>query len=95
MTACPAAGVPVQVPPAGFAYPMGTTVLPLEFVGRAMGRSISGSADPDTVVMGKLTADLRGAAAGDTITLIASSGAPTPFTIAAVVTTPCSAGPRC
>ncbi len=50
-----------------------------------MGRSISGLLTPNTLVMGKLTADLRGAAAGDTITLIASSGAATPFTIAAVV----------
>ncbi len=85
MTNVSRGGVAVQVPPAGFAYPMGTTVLPLEFVGRAMGRSISGLLTADTIVMGKLTAGLRSAAAGDTITLIASSGAPTSFTIAAVV----------
>jgi hypothetical protein len=75
----------VQAAPAGFAYPMGTTVLPLDMVARTMGRSISGLLSANTVVMGALTASLRGAAAGDSVTLIASSGAPTAFTVAAVV----------
>ncbi len=75
----------VQQAPAGFAYPMGTTVLPLDMVARTMGRSVSGQLSANTVVMGALTASLRGAAAGDTVTLIASSGAPTLFTIAAVL----------
>ena len=48
---------------------MGATVLPLDFVGRAMGRSISALLTPTTVVMGKLSADMRRAAAGDVVTL--------------------------
>jgi D-alanyl-D-alanine carboxypeptidase len=75
----------VQAAPAGFAYPMGTTVLPLDMVARTMGRSVSGKLSANTMVMGALTAGLRGAAAGDTVTLIASSGALTAFTIAAVL----------
>ena len=85
MTACPAAGSPVQVPPSGFAYPMGTTVSAARVRRTGHGALDLRPAHADRVVMGKLSADLRGAAAGDTITLIASSGAPTPFTIAAVV----------
>lgn len=75
----------VQVPPAGFAYPMGATVLPVDFVGRTMGRSVSGLLSAGDVVMGAMTAGLRGALAGDTITLTAGSGTPTVFTIAAVL----------
>jgi hypothetical protein len=85
MTSVTRGGAGVQVAPAGFAYPMGTTVLPLDFVGRAMGREVSALLTPTTVVMGKLSAGMRGASAGDVITLIASSGAPTQFTVAAVV----------
>jgi hypothetical protein len=85
MTSVTRGGAAVQVAPPGFAYPMGTTVLPLEFVSRAMGRSISGLLRADTVVMGSLTASLRGAAAGDTISLTASWGGQMPYIVAAVV----------
>jgi hypothetical protein len=85
MTSVTRGGAPVQVAPGGFAYPMGTTVLPHEFVSASMGRSISGLLTPTTVVMGKLTASLRGAVAGDTISLTASWGGQMPYIVAAVV----------
>jgi hypothetical protein len=76
---------PVQLPPQGFAYPMGTTVLPNDVVARTMSRDVSALLGPDTAVMGALTAGLRGARAGDTMELVAGSGAVVPIRIAAVV----------
>ncbi len=76
---------PVQVPQQGFAYPMGTTVLPPDVIARTMGRDVSGLLGPNTAVMGSLTAGLRGAQAGDTMDLVSGSGAIVPITVAAVV----------
>jgi hypothetical protein len=76
---------PVQLPPQGFAYPMGTTVLPQDVVARTMGREVSAKLGATTAVMGALTAGLRGAKAGDTMQLIAGSGAVVPIRISAVV----------
>lgn len=76
---------PVQVPAQGFAYPMGTTVLPQDVVARTMGRNVSAQLGPSTAVMGALTASLRGAQAGDTMELVAGSGAIVPITISAVL----------
>jgi len=76
---------PVQVPPQGFAYPMGATVLPADVVAQTMGPEVSANLGTTTAVMGALTASLRGAQAGDTMDLISGSGAVVPVTIAAVV----------
>jgi hypothetical protein len=78
-------GNPVQLAPPGMAYPMGTTVLPLDMVAKTMGRSVSALLAPDAVVMGALTASLRGAAAGDTITVNGGAGAQATLRIAAVL----------
>ncbi len=75
----------VQLPPAGFAYPMGTTVLAPDVVGRTMGRDVSQHLAPDTLVMGELSASLRGAQAGDSVLLVAGTGAGVWFRIAAVL----------
>ncbi len=75
----------VQAPPAGFAFPMGTTVLPSDVVGRTMGREVSKHLAPDALVMGALSASLRGARAGDAVLLVAGSGAGVWFRVAAVV----------
>lgn len=75
----------VQAPPAGFAYPMGTTVLPTDVVGRTMGRDVSQYLAPDALVMGSLSASLRGARAGDSVLLVAGSGAGVWFRVAAVL----------
>jgi hypothetical protein len=66
---------PVQLPQAGFAYPMGITGLPPEAVGATMGRDVSALLAPDAVVMGETSAGLRGAAVGDSMQLVAASGA--------------------
>ena len=75
----------VQAPPAGFALPMGTTVLPPDVVGRTMGREVSKHLAPDALVMGALSASLRGARAGDAVLLVAGSGAGVWFRVAAVL----------
>ena len=75
----------VQLPPPGFAFPMGTTVLPRDVVGRTMGRDVAQLLTSDSLIMGELSAGLRGAQAGDTVMLTASSGATVPLRIAAVL----------
>ena len=75
----------VQLPPAGFAYPMGTTVLPKDVVARTMGRDVSGYLTPDALILGEVSARLRGAQAGDRVLLTASSGATVAFRVAAVL----------
>ncbi len=78
-------GSVVQQPAGGFAYPMGTTVLPQAFVGPAMGASVSAAMTSTRVVMSKLTAGMRGAKAGDVITLVGDAGNQVDYTIGAVV----------
>ncbi len=75
----------VQQAPTGWAYPMGTSVLPTSAIGPLMGFDVSGALSAQQIVMGRRSADLRGARAGDSIELIASSGATITFTIGAVV----------
>ncbi len=77
-------GSTVQQPPSGFAYPMGVTVLPHTYVGTVMGTELSALLTPTRIVMNKTSADLRGARAGDVLTLTAASGASVNFTIARV-----------
>jgi hypothetical protein len=78
-------GAPVQLPPSGFAYPMGTTVLPIDAVAATMGRDVSAQLAPDALVMGQTTANLRGALPGDVVQLVAAPGWQLPFRIAAVL----------
>ncbi len=76
---------PVQLPPQGFAYPMGTTVLPVDVVARTMGRDVAQLLASDTLIMGEVSAGLRGAKAGDRALLTAASGATVSFRVAAVL----------
>jgi hypothetical protein len=75
----------IQVPPAGFSYPMGATVLPPDAVARTLGRNVSRHLAPDALVIGALSAGLRGARAGDTVLLVGASGAGVWFRVAAVL----------
>ncbi|MCU1392423.1 MAG: hypothetical protein JWM34_851 [Ilumatobacteraceae bacterium] len=77
-------GDPVQIPPGGFVYPMSISALPLNAVGPLMGKDVAGVLSTGAVVMGKTTADLRGAQAGDTVDLLAADGTPVRFTIGMV-----------
>ena len=75
---------PVQVPPSGFAYPMGVTGLPPEAIGATMGRDVSALLAPDAVIMGATSAGLRGAAVGDSMQLVAAWGGRVWFRIAGI-----------
>ncbi len=78
-------GALVQQAPSGFAYPMGTTILPTHAVANLMGGDVAARLTSTDIVMGKRTADLRGATAGDVVDLVASNGAVLQFTVASVV----------
>jgi len=64
---------------------MGTTVLSQAVVGPTMGPNVSAQMTPTRVVMGALTASLRGAKAGDVLTLVGAGGNSVDYTIGAVV----------
>lgn len=76
---------PVQLPPQGFAFPMGATVLPKDAVARTIGADAAQFLAPDALVLGEVSAGLRGAQAGDTALLTSGSGATVSFRIAAVL----------
>jgi hypothetical protein len=69
---------------AGWAFPLAVTALPLDVVGAVMGRDIATPLSQGQVVMGKTSADLRGAQAGDTVDLVAVNGSIQRFTIGLV-----------
>ena len=75
----------VQQAPPGAAFPMATTMLPKRAVFALMGASVAASLSSTSLVMGELTASLRGAQAGDVVDLVASNGTVVAFTIGAVV----------
>lgn len=75
---------PIQLPPAGFAFPMGVTGLPPEAVGTVMGRDVSALLAPDAVIMGETSANLRGARVGDSMQLVAAWGGVVWFRIAGI-----------
>jgi len=75
----------VQQAPSGHAFPMGTTILPLDAVVDLMGSSVAAVLTSTDIVMSEQTAGLRGARAGDVVDLVASDGTVLAFTIASVV----------
>jgi hypothetical protein len=66
-------------------YPLNVTALPVDAIGRVMSFRVSSLVAQDQVVMGRTSADLRGAQAGDTVDLVAADGGIRTFTIGAVV----------
>ena len=77
-------GAVVQQAPDGFAYPMSTTALPLDTVGPLMGRDVAGILARGYVVMGRTTAQMRGAAVGDVVDLVSANGSLASFLIGMV-----------
>jgi hypothetical protein len=75
----------IQRPPAGFAYPMGVTGLPLEVIGNTMGRDVSALLAPDALIMGATSAGLRGAKVGDSVQVVASGGGVVWFRISGIL----------
>lgn len=74
----------VQQAPSGFAYPMGTTMLPVHLVATLMGNDVAGMLSTTEVVMSQRTAERRGARSGDVIDLVDIGGAVRSFTITVV-----------
>jgi hypothetical protein len=74
----------IQAAPDGWQFPMGVTVLPVDAVGRVMGTSVSTVLAQGDVVMGRTTAGLRGATAGDRIVLVSSTGSLVTFRVGLV-----------
>jgi hypothetical protein len=77
-------GAVVQQAPSGWRFPMGVTTLPIDAIGRVMSARVSATLAGGGVVMGRTSADLRGAQVGDTIDLLASDGSTRRFTIGLV-----------
>jgi len=77
--------VVVQEAPAFMSIPMGTTVFDSDAVAALMGFEVSAALSAQSLVMSSGTASLRGAQAGDTVTLRSSSGADVDFLIGAVI----------
>jgi hypothetical protein len=75
----------IQQAPSGYAYPMGTTILPTHVVSNIMGLSVAANLTATDIVMSARTARLRRAQAGDVVDLVASDGSVLAFTIAEVV----------
>lgn len=75
----------VQQAPSGYAYPMGTTMLPTHAIANLMGNDVAAELSAVDIVMSEETASLRGARAGDVVDLVASNGAVLAFNIAEVV----------
>jgi hypothetical protein len=75
----------VQVAPAGYQFPLNTTVLPLDAVGPMMGGPVASALASGNVVIGSTSAGLRGAQAGDLLDLVAFDGSTVTFTVGAVV----------
>jgi hypothetical protein len=76
---------PVQLPPAGFAYPMGVTGLPLDAVASTMGRDVSVLLAPDALITSETSAGLRGARVGDSVQLVGATGSVVGFRVAGVL----------
>lgn len=68
-------GTPIQLPPPGYQFPMSVSALPLNAIGPIMGKDIAGIVASGYVIMGKTTADLRGAAVGDLVDFMSAGGA--------------------
>lgn len=75
----------VQQAPSTLSIPMGTTVFDADVIGAIMGPEVSAAVSPNSLVMSRLTADLRGAEAGDVVTLRSAFGADVEFSIGAVI----------
>lgn len=78
-------GEVVQSAGTGFAFPMGTTVLPTFAVAALMGVEAATALEDRGVVMSRLSASLRGAQAGDRIDVVAANGSVNTLPIVAVL----------
>ncbi len=75
----------VQSAPPSMSIPMGTTVIDQDVIGIVMGQDVSKVLSSTSIVMSAGTASLRGARAGDVVTLRSRYGSDVDFTIGDVV----------
>jgi hypothetical protein len=75
----------IQQAPDGFDFPMSVTAMPTATVAQLFGRNIAGVLSSGFVMMGRTTADLRGAQVGDAIDLVAASGATVRFGVGLIL----------
>ena len=75
----------VQDAPAFMSIPMATTVIDADVIGVLMGHDVSAVLSSTSIVMSTRTASLRGAQAGDVVTLRSAFGSEVDFTIGAIV----------
>ncbi len=68
-------GQAVQLPPAGYRWPLSTVVMPPEVVGRITSRELARVIASGQVVMTQTTATLHGVQAGDVLTVLGWDGA--------------------
>ena len=75
----------VQQAAAGFNYPMTVTAMPTSAVAQLMGRGLAGVLSSGAVVMGRTTADLRGAQVGDVVDMVSAQGPVVSFGVGLIV----------
>jgi hypothetical protein len=66
-------------------FPMAVTALPVEAVGVVMSHRVAAALAAGRVVLGRTSADLRGAAVGDVLDLVGRTGSLVPFELGAIV----------
>ena len=92
MTSYAQQGQSVLKLPAGWRVPMGTMVLPVEYVRALGGDRMAGALAPGTVLMGEDSAAIRDAAVGDVVTLRDSRNRPRQFTVSMIVSNEIAGG---
>jgi len=75
----------VQQAAPGFNYSMGVTAMNVSTVAQLMGRDLAGVLASGAVVMGRTSAELRGAQAGDQLDLVSAQGPVVSLTVGRVV----------
>lgn len=74
-------GTPIQVAPDSYQYPIGVTSMSVEAASATMSPDVANVLQAGQVVLGSISANMRGAQAGDVIELIAAGGNHVQFTI--------------
>jgi len=75
----------VQQAAAEFNYPMIVTAMPTSAIAQLMGRDLAGVLSAGAVVMGRTSADLRGAQVGDVVDMVSAQGPIVSFAVGRIV----------
>jgi hypothetical protein len=77
-------GQVVSAAPAGFRYPLSTTVMPPDIAGRVISRDLARTLALGGVVMNAVTAAAHGVQVGDTLSILGWDGNPHTLTVASI-----------